>query len=316
MPSKPRFCVRKITPESYASVIRAFMNSPNFTKNALTTQYSWRHELLLAEAHIGHVSNTEIRPSIVQAFLDGLADTPGKQKVALCALQQVDRWAMVRDRLTMPAAYGCEVIGSDDGHIPWDDEQVALAEAHAGAGFSRVITLAANIGQRKSDFVRLCWNDLEVFDGRMGLTVRGGQQKTKRGQWIPLTQELAAALATWERQPGPILRKPDGEPWNTATISTLWSRQRSKNPLLEPLRAVEFEGMVRPLTLHGLRGTACVRLLRAGANTRQIGDMVGMSEATVKKYTRFTMQKQNAIAAVHQLDRTTIERARKHGSAT
>lgn len=313
MQSGKRFRVRKVTPESYASVIRAFMNSPDFTKNALTTQYSWRHELVLAEKVIGHYGNHEIRPALVQDFLDGLASTPGKQKVALCALKQVDRWAVVRDKLTMPATFGCKVIGCDDGHIPWDDSQVALAEKHAGDGFSRVITLAANIGQRKSDFVRLCWNDLEVFEGIMGLTVRGGQQKTKRGQWTPLTQELAAAMATWDRQQGPILLTPNGEPWNTETISTLWARQRSKNPELAPLRAVEFEGMVKPLTLHGLRGTACVRLLRAGVNTRGIADMVGMSLATVAKYTRFTNQRMNAIAAVHQLDKTTAERARNMG---
>lgn len=306
--------MRKITPESYASVIRAFMSSPNFTKNARATQSSWRNELVLAETHIGHISNHEIRPSIVQAFLDGLAGTPGKQKVALCALKQVDKWALVRDRLMTPAAYGCEIVGSDDGHIPWTDEQVSIGERCAKDGFSRVITLAANTGQRLSDFVRMCWNDIEVFDGRAGIAVRGGQVKTKRSQWVPITQDLAAAMATWERRPGPILLTPAGDPWNPTSISTRWARQRNNNPALAPLRHAEFEGMVKDLTLHGLRGTACVRLLRAGATTRQIADMVGMSEPTVKKYTRFTDQRMNATAAVHHLDRTTSERARKQGS--
>lgn len=311
MQSGKRSRVRKITPESYGSVIRGFMNSPNFAKNGTATQKSWRNELVLAETHIGHYGNHEIRPSIVQAFLDGLAETPGKQKVARCALQQVDKWAMIRDKLPMPAAYGCEIVGCDGGHIPWTDEQVAIGERYAGDGFSRVITLAANTGQRLSDFVRMCWNDIETFEGRVGITVRGGQQKTKRSQWCPLTQELAAAMATWERRPGPILLTPAGDPWNPVSISTRWARERAANPLLEPLRAVEFEGHTKALTLHGLRGTACVRLLRAGANTRQIADCVGMTEATVKGYTRFSEQRQNAIAAVHHLDRTTIERARK-----
>lgn len=311
MPSKPRSRVRKITPESYAAIIRAFMSSPNFTSNSAATQKSWRNELVLAESVIGHYGNHEIRPALIQAFLDGLSETPGKQKVALCALKQVDKWAMVRDRLTMPATYGCEAIGSDGGHIPWTDEQVALGEKHAGGGFGPVITLAANTGQRLSDFIRMHWTDIEEFEGRMGITVRGGQRKTKRSQWIPLTQELAAALATWERRPNYILLTPAGAPWNPVSISTRWARERAANPLLAPLRAVEFEGRVKDLTLHGLRGTACVRLLRAGANTRQIADCVGMTEDTVKGYVRFTSQRQNAIAAVHHLDRTTAERTRK-----
>lgn len=303
--------VRKITPESFASIIRDFMASPNFMRNAAATQKSWRNELVLAQSLLGEISNHEIRPSLVQGFLDALAETPGKQKVALTALKQVDKWALIRDRLTTPCAYGCEVIGCDGGHIPWTDEQVALGERYAGDGFRRVITLAANTGQRLSDFVRMCWNDIETFDGRVGITVRGGQKKTKRSQWVPLTQELAAAMATWDRRPGPILLTPAGAPWNPVSISTRWARERAANPDLEPLRAVEFEGRTKALTLHGLRGTACVRLLRAGANTRQIADCVGMTEATVKGYTRFSEQRQNAIAAVHHLDRTTIERARK-----
>lgn len=313
MQSKPRSRVRKITPESYASVIRAFMASPNFTKNSLATQKSWRHELVLAETYLGHFGNHEIRPALVQTFLDALAEKPGKQKVALCALRQVDKWAMVRDLLTMPATYGCEVVGSDEGHIPWDDQQVEIGERCAGDGFSRVITLAANTGQRLSDFTRMCWTDLEIVEGRQGINVRGGQKKTKRSQWVPLTQELQAAMATWKRQPGPILRTPAGDPWNPNTISTRWAKERKRNPALAPLRGVEFEGMVKDLTLHGLRGTACVRLLRAGATTRMIADCVGMSEATVKKYTRFTEQKKNALAGVYHMDRTTIERNRKQG---
>jgi hypothetical protein len=60
--------------------------------------------------------------------------------------------------------------------------------------------------------------------------------------------------------------------------------------------------------LHGLRGHACVRLLRANANTRQISDMVGMSEPMVARYTRFSLQKENASAAVYHMTRTSGER--------
>lgn len=289
------------------------MKSPNFTHNTQSTQVGWRRELTAVENCIGHLSNQEMRPAIIQAYLDGVASKPGKQMLTLAILKQLDRWAVVREKLAFPCTYGCEVIGCDGGHIPWTDEQVAIGEKYAGDGFSRVITLAVNTGQRLSDFTRMCWTDLEVVKGRQGINVRGGQVKTKRSQWVPLTQELADAMAVWERQLGPILRTPAGDPWNPNTISTRWSKERKRNPDLGPLRAVEFEGMVKGLTLHGLRGTACVRLLRAGATTRQIADMVGMSEPTVKRYTRFTEQRENALAGVYHMDRTTSERAKKTG---
>jgi DNA-binding CsgD family transcriptional regulator len=70
----------------------------------------------------------------------------------------------------------------------------------------------------------------------------------------------------------------------------------------------ELEELKRAgLVLHGLRGHACVRLLRSGFNTRQISDWVGMSEPMVKNYTRFSDQKDNALAAVHLLDGTRLE---------
>ena len=65
------------------------------------------------------------------------------------------------------------------------------------------------------------------------------------------------------------------------------------------------------LVIHGLRATACVRLSRAGATTRQISDMIGMSEQMVARYCRFSDQKENAVAAVMHLDGTPYE----HGTS-
>jgi hypothetical protein len=50
--------------------------------------------------------------------------------------------------------------------------------------------------------------------------------------------------------------------------------------------------------LHGLRAHACVRLRRAGANAQQIADVVGMSVAMVDRYRRFSVQRENATAAL------------------
>jgi hypothetical protein len=61
--------------------------------------------------------------------------------------------------------------------------------------------------------------------------------------------------------------------------------------------------------MHGLRATAVVRLRRAGVPVLLIGDMVGMSRQMVERYCRFSVQRENALAAVHYLDRTAGERA-------
>jgi hypothetical protein len=127
-------------------------------KYSSSTQTTWKRELDFA-AHpdcLGTVSLQEIRPALVQAFMDGIADRPGKQGAAMRALQQLEKWAIVRDFLPRPITTGVEIGHSDGGHIPWTDEQVAAAERHCRADLARVVTLAANTGQRGSDLVLMC----------------------------------------------------------------------------------------------------------------------------------------------------------------
>jgi len=228
-------------------------------------------------------------------------------------MKQLEKWALARDLLPRPITTGVEIEHSDRGHIPWTDEQVALGETHAPAELARVITLAANTGQRGSDLVRMGPTNLETYKGIQGINVV--QQKTKKAIWVPITAELAAAMATWPRQLGPYLRRADGRTWTRKALSNAWREARDEIPALAPLRAENLgldqsqvplngEGLV----MHGLRGTACVRLKRAGATELQIADMVGMSVEMVAKYCRFSVQRENAVAAVLHLQRTFAER--------
>jgi integrase len=302
-PGKPRQKAARITSNVFASVIRAYLASPKFLALATATQVNYRHLLGLAERPdvLGAVPIEEMRPKLVQAYLDGLADKPATQQCARTALKSLERWAIVRDLLPRPITLGTEAPGSDGGHTPWTDEQVAYAETHAAPTLARVVTMAANTGQRGSDLVRMRWPDVEEVDGRPGINVR--QKKTDLKIWVPFTSALIAVISTWERRPGFILLKKDGLPWSRHELSNQWLRARDTEAALAPLKEAG-------LVLHGLRGTAVVRLRRSGATTPQICDMVGMSPQMVKRYCRYSDQRENALAAVHMLDRTAVERRR------
>lgn len=296
-----------VTEDSFAAVVRAFMASPKFGKYSDATKSLWGRELqfMARPDCLGPLGRYAIRASLVQAFFDGLTGLPGKQRAALAALKQLEKWAVVRDILPQQITIGVEIEALTGGHIPWSDEHVALAEQYARPDLARVITLGANTGQRGSDLIRMNPNDVENYGGIDGINVR--QKKTGREVWIPITSPLAAAIATWERRPGPFITMPDGRAWKRDALTKAWAYERDTNPKLVSLRHGGAE-QNHPLVLHGLRGHACVRLLRAGANTRQISDMVGMSEEIVQVYTRFSVQRENASAAVFHLERTLRER--------
>ena len=205
----------------------------------------------------------------------------------------------MRDLLPHPITTGTEVEKSDGGHKPWTDAQVACAENFARPEISRLITLGANTGQRGSDLFRMRWSDLEEVDGRPGINVT--QRKTGLQIWIPMTQPLMAAVATWERRPAPLLLKPSGESWGTRNAITMaWKRERDGNPSL---------AICHGLVLHGLRATACVRLRRAGATPQQIADMVGLSVQMAEESTANAPTRSKARSRpVYRLDRTAQER--------
>jgi integrase len=310
----------RVTEDCFAVLVRLFMSSSKWTAPepqgySKSTKETWRRELTRAMRPdcLGALSLQEIRPSLVQAYFDGMDGLPGKQRSALGALKQLEKWAVVRDLLPRPITTGVEIGRSDGGHIPWTDDQVALGESHAPADLARAITLAANIGQRGSDLVRMGPTDVETYKGVQGINVV--QQKTKKRIWVPITAELAAQMTTWERRPGPFLFKADGSQWTRKSLSNAWTYARDNIAALAPLRIenLVLDAAWAPLkdtglVMHGLRGTACVRLRRAGATVPQIADMVGMSEEMVARYCRFSVQRDNALAAVLHLERTFAER--------
>ena len=296
---------RRATPGSFAGVIAAYVGSEKFMRLATSTQGNYRRHLALAQSVLGGRDVEVMRPALVQAFLDGLSDRPATQKVAQTSLKALERWAIRLDLLPRQITLGTEAVGSKGGHRPWTEEQIRTAIESARGDLSRAIMVASNTGQRGSDLVKMRWSDLETYEGRLGLNVV--TKKVGLQLWIPLTAELSEALTSWERRPGFILLKPDGQPWTRTQLSDAWTKERDTNPALASLAGC---------TLHGLRSTAIVRLRRAGVSTGLISSLVGLSENMVNRYCRFAVQKDNAIAAVIQLDGTARERIKNNRGKT
>ena len=183
----------------FAELVESFIASPKFQGLTANSRKLWTRELREAGDldMLGAYALTEIRPALIQGYLDGFHDRPAKQGAALAALKAVEKWAVVRDLLPRPITLGVETGRPQGGHIPWTGAQVEIAEKFGRSDIARAVTLGANTGQRVSDLVRMGPTDIETFKGHQGINVT--QQKTGRQIWIPLTQKLVQAMATWER---------------------------------------------------------------------------------------------------------------------
>lgn len=315
--SSPRRRASRIGAGDFAAVIRDYMASPDF-RNGLkpTSQRLYRHVLKLAgdQTTLGSLSVDVIRPALVQAFLDGLAEKPSLQKAARGVLGAVEKWALVRDRLATPIIRGTYTTGTDDGgHEPWPDSWVDLALRHARPDLARVVMLALHTGQRGSDIVRMRFSDLEdqtdpvTGNRHTGITVKHTQKVGLR-LWIPCTAELLATIATWERRPPFFMvLMPSGEPYTREKLSGHWHTEKHSNPHLAPL--AEGGGVI-----HGLRASCVIRLRKRGATSLQIQSMIGMSGPMVERYSRLADQNAMALAAVHHLDFGTSREHSKPGS--
>lgn len=277
--------------DKFSPVIDQYLSSPQFKNLAKATQSNWKRALLLAQKTLGHLPKEQIRPSIIQAHLDGLSDFPGKQEIAKTALKAVEKWSLVRDLMPQPFTLGVLTVGSDGGHEPWSDEEIEIAERSSRPDIARAVSLAINTGQRGSDIVKMRWSDLEMHDGRTWVNVI--QKKTGKQLSIPLLFGLE--LEGWERRPPFFLV---GRQISRNRLSHDWTLERDTNPALERHKE-------RGLVLHGLRASTVIRLRMMGFTELEIASLIGMSEPMVSRYSRLANQKKMALASVERIENLT-----------
>jgi integrase len=269
--------------DTMEGLIEAYYQSPNFTNLERLTQYQYRRYFGIAIAAWGSLPSAALMPHHVQAMMDGLSKTPGKANNFLIVMHALSAFARPRNLLTQRIAEGVERFATDGGHKPWTPEQLRAGHEKLTGVIRRGIMLYEYTGQRGSDVVRLGWTDID--DG--GFSVR--QRKTKREVWCPIVPELAEEMETWEKRPGPFLLQASGRAY---TRTLFWEHFDSARAEIPELTDV---------TLHGLRCNAVIRLRRAGLEVPQIGNIVGMSLATIERYCRFEDRKTSGQAALLQL---------------
>jgi integrase len=229
----------------------------------------------------GELRADSLRPSHVQAFMEGLAAKPGSANNMLDALRAMCRWAIgPRELLSRDPTLGVAHLEGGEGHKPWTSEQLRFADQNFTGVLRRAYVLARFTGQRISDVVRLGWTDID--EG--GFALR--QKKTGVRPWCPIFPELESEMTSWEKRPGPFLLQDNGRPFTTNQLWKVFSKAREEHSTLADA------------VWHGLRANAVIRLRQDGYSIAQISDMVGMSAPVVERYSRHADRKAGGQAVL------------------
>lgn len=238
------------------------------------TQEQYRRSIGVVRQAWGDLKAESLRPSHVQALMEGMAATPGRANNVLDALRAMCRWAMgPRELLSRDPTMGVVRFAPGEGHKPWTPAQLACADDNLTGMLRRFYMLARYTGQRVSDIVRLGFTDID--EGGFSLP----QKKTGVRPWCPIFPELEAAMEGWERRPGPFLLQESGRRYTPNQLWKEFDRAREALP--------ELHGAVP----HGLRANAVIRLRQHGYSVPQISDMVGLSPEMVERYCRYADRK-------------------------
>ena len=191
---------------------------------------------------------------------------------------------------------------------PWPWEELEHFAKHARPDLWHAAALALYSSQRLSDALKVKWSDIN--NGQ--ISVRQG--KTGKSLWIPIHRKLAAILATLRRDsiyvltssrrargakdaPKPFRRPATAEekppprlPWTVDGFKASWSNELNRE-VMKPLRA-------KRLVFHGLRKSAVVMLLEAGATDAEVSAVTGQSREMVEHYSRQVNQRKLAAAAI------------------
>lgn len=276
------------------AAIDAYLTSNDYAVLAKGTQGNYRRFLGIARRAWGELAIEGLRPVHVQTVIDQMAERPSNANNFLVAMRVLSGWARKRDFVGHSLVEGVEGYRLTGGHKPWSQEQITAAHERLKGALRRAVFLGLYTGQRGSDIVRMAWTDVD------GDFIRVRQQKTGRELWCPVLPVLREEMASWERQPGPIVRKPNGRAYSRKLLTAQFQAAREEVP--------ELAGA----TLHGLRSTAVVNLRRAGLSIPQISDAIGMSMGMIERYARFADKRANAEAVLHAFENAARTKIVKH----
>ena len=205
-------------------------------------------------------------------------------------------WSILRGLRTTNPCREVPKFKTGEGYVAWPRDAIEHFRQHARAELAEAADLALYTGQRLGDVLNMSWRDY------IGDQISVKQAKTSKSLGLAIHRDLQTVLDRLLERTGStlvelwlrnarILLNSRGQPWKTG-FKASWQTQLNR-PIMASLRE-------RELVFHGLRKSAVVFLLEAGASTAEVQAITGQSIQMVEHYARQVDQKKLARSAIRK----------------
>ena len=278
---------------TFDRLLQIYFMSPDYLRLRPSTQIAYRRviERFVLDEKIGHRLVREMKREHVKIMMAKRAATPGAANDLLKKIRILVHFAIDTGWLRDDPTLRLKKFACGEFHT-WTDQEIAQFEARWPIGTCERTAFALLLftGQRRSDVVRMAWDDVT------GDTIRVIQGKTGAKLAVPIHPSLAEALSAWPNGHTVILTTAFGNPFAANGFGNFMADKIARAGL--PERCVT----------HGLRKAAARRLAEAGCSANEIAAITG--HATLVEVSRYTK-----AAEQKGLARTAIQRLQQHRSA-
>jgi integrase len=257
----------------FSAWITLYKASDEFNRGlAPSTQRQWRPWFDKIQDHFGDLSLRQFdRPKIrrdIKKWCERWRDTPRTADYGRQVLSRILKFAVDEGELQFNPCKGMpNLYSSNRAEIIWKEDDLETLAKHASPEIVQAACLAALTGLRQGDLLRLSWSHVAVNEIR----VRTSKSRGRRTASIPITSVLRELLGTIPKRATTVLTNTEGRPWKSGFTAS-WNKAMKRAALAD-----------RDLHFHDLRGTAATNFYRAGLSEREIAEIMGWSEETVRR---------------------------------
>lgn len=284
---------RRDRPGTLGGLMSAYRASPEFLRLAEKTRRDYAR-IMDWLASLGTQLLADIDTPAVMKIRDKAAKRGYRTaNYVLAVLSRLFSWGLPRGLAAANPVMGAEKVkrpaGKAKANRAWTDAELAFVTAAAAPGVALAVEIAAAIGQREADVIRLTWTAYR--DG----AIRLRQRKTGQEVAVPLPAVLARRLDAAPRTSPVIVLGERGRPFTGDGFRTVFFRL---------VRDLEEHGCVADgLTFHGLRHTAGTTLALLGCSTREIQAVLGCTAQMAEHYTQQADRERLARSAMAKRER-------------